>query len=132
MTQEDLAAKSGISRPRISELENDGVPAPRRNTLGKLAHALGVPLESLPIDFSQQPSPAPRNTGPTSGATTVFEAENVLLREMNTAQAGQIADLRATVAFLKEELGKSGGSPDAATSWYSPLVPQGRRAYAPA
>ncbi len=44
--QDELAAKSGINRTSISLLEN-GYRRPRRNTVEKLAEALGVEVETL-------------------------------------------------------------------------------------
>lgn len=67
----------------------------------------------------RQPTP-----GLVSGAATVAEAENVLLRQMND-------DLRSTVAFLKEELGKFGGSLEAALHTILPTQPKGQRVAVP-
>lgn len=120
MTQDELAEKSGVSRPRISQIENDGVADPRRNTLAKLATALDIPVEQLCPAPVRHPLPAP-TAGLTSGAATVAEAENVLLRELN-------AELKLQIAYLREELGKSGGSSDAADSVPTQLLPlMGRR-----
>jgi transcriptional regulator with XRE-family HTH domain len=122
MTQEELADKSGVSRPRISRLENDEVDAPRRNTLDKLALALGVQPSLLSPDDIQRlrpqaPAPAP-TPGLTSGAATVAEAENILLRQMNAKQEEQINDLKQQVARLWKlsglKLGKIPSSLDAA------------------
>jgi transcriptional regulator with XRE-family HTH domain len=72
-------------------------------------------------DYKQaQPTP-----GLTSGAATVAEAENVLLRE-------QVIDLRSTVEFLKAELGKFGGSLEAALHGILPTRPAGQCVGVPA
>ena len=47
MTQEELAAKSGISRATISALENGVVRNTTSKTLLSLANALGVTIEQI-------------------------------------------------------------------------------------
>ena len=47
MTQEELAAKSGVSRATISGLENGTVRATSSKTLVKLARALDTPVDQI-------------------------------------------------------------------------------------
>lgn len=47
MTQEELSAKSGVSRTTISGLENGTVRATSSKTLLKLARALGVTVDQI-------------------------------------------------------------------------------------
>lgn len=47
MTQEELAAKSGVSRATISALENGTSRATTTKTLMSIARALGVPVEEI-------------------------------------------------------------------------------------
>ena len=47
MTQEELAAKSGVSRPTIIAIENDPDYNTTTGTLLKLANALGIPIEQI-------------------------------------------------------------------------------------
>lgn len=47
MTQEELSAKSGVSRPTIISLENDESYNTTTGTLVKLADALGVGIEQF-------------------------------------------------------------------------------------
>lgn len=47
MTQEELAAKSGVSRATISGLENGYDRYPSTKTVIKLANALGVTAQSI-------------------------------------------------------------------------------------
>ena len=49
MTQDDLAAATGISKANISRLEN-GKQEPRPSTVRRLAAALGVAPEDLVAD----------------------------------------------------------------------------------
>ncbi len=129
MTQDELAEKSGVSRPQISRIENDEIDAPRRATLSKLAEALGTDASV----FLSPASPA-RRVAPADApeAENLAQFENVVLREqieeqnekINT-QAQQLAKYKALVAYLNAELGKFGGSLEAALHG---LVPTGPRA----
>lgn len=47
MTQEDLSARSGVSRATISALENGSSRATTTKTLMNIARALGVSIEAL-------------------------------------------------------------------------------------
>ena len=47
MTQEDLSARSGVSRATISALENGSSRATTTKTLMNIARALGVTIEAL-------------------------------------------------------------------------------------
>ena len=47
MTQEELSARSGVSRATISSLENGSSRATTTKTLMSIARALGVPVEDL-------------------------------------------------------------------------------------
>lgn len=47
MTQEELAAKSGVSRATISAIENGGEHMPGLNTLFKLANALSTTVDDV-------------------------------------------------------------------------------------
>ena len=47
MTQEELAAKSGVSRTIISLLENNSTHSTSTKTLVKLATALGVTVDQI-------------------------------------------------------------------------------------
>jgi len=46
LTQEQVATKAGVSRAAYSQMEAKGA-RPRRATLGKIAHALGIRVEQL-------------------------------------------------------------------------------------
>ncbi len=50
MTQEELAAKSGVSRTIISLLENHSTHSTSTKTLVKLAAALGVTVDQIFFD----------------------------------------------------------------------------------
>lgn len=45
LTQEEVAARMDISQPALAQIEN--ATRPRRPTLQKLAHALGISVEQL-------------------------------------------------------------------------------------
>lgn len=47
MTQEELAEKSGVSRPIISNLENDNGMATTNTTMEKISAALRVGINEL-------------------------------------------------------------------------------------
>lgn len=47
MSQEELAARSGVSRQTISSIENDGAEAATTKTLVKIADALGTTVGDL-------------------------------------------------------------------------------------
>ena len=47
LTQEELAQKSGVSRGTIIALESGTARETTTKTLAKLAHALGVSVESI-------------------------------------------------------------------------------------
>ncbi len=47
MTQEELAAKSGISRQTIISIETDPNYNTTFNTLVKLSDALGIPIDQI-------------------------------------------------------------------------------------
>lgn len=47
LSQQDLAARAGMTRSQISRLENGLVPKPRPSTVRKLADALGVEPREL-------------------------------------------------------------------------------------
>jgi len=130
LTQDELADKSGVSRPQISRLENDEIDNPRRATLLKLAEALGTDVAAL------QPAVAVVTRRPAAlsdpEAENLATFENVVLREQIVeqnekinSQAEQLAKLKAMVAYLNSELGKFGGSLEAALNG---LVPTGPRA----
>ena len=59
LTQEELAARSGITAAAISRLEN-GLQAGRISTIRKIAAALDVPAETL-VDW-ERPVPRPTRT----------------------------------------------------------------------
>ncbi|MEJ2589377.1 MAG: helix-turn-helix transcriptional regulator [Deltaproteobacteria bacterium] len=46
LTQEELAAKSGMKQSALARLENDTIK-PRRSTLLKLADAMGITVDQL-------------------------------------------------------------------------------------
>jgi|GEM_PF-1437059 len=106
LTQEDLADKSGISRPQISRLENNEVEAPRRTTLAKLAQALGVSVDSIQVE-SLAKRPATVAGRFASAQDTVDAAVNAVLKSENEF-------LKAENARLWEMLGKSSSSLGAA------------------
>lgn len=58
MTQDALAAASGLKKPNISRLETGRGPAPNVITVKRVAEALGVPICQL-ID----PAPEPKKRG---------------------------------------------------------------------
>jgi transcriptional regulator with XRE-family HTH domain len=129
LTQDELADKSGVSRPQISRLENDEIDNPRRATLLKLAEALGTDAAALQpaVVVTRRPvavlDPEAEN---------LAQFENVVLREQIVeqnekinSQAEQLTKLKAMVAYLNSELGKFGGSLEAALHG---LVPTGPRA----
>jgi transcriptional regulator with XRE-family HTH domain len=130
LTQDELADKSGVSRPQISRLENDEIDNPRRATLLKLAKALSTDAAALQpavVVVSRRPVALP---DPEAENLATFE--NVVLREQIVeqnekinSQAEQLAKLKAMVAYLNSELGKFGGSLEAALQG---LVPTGPRA----
>jgi transcriptional regulator with XRE-family HTH domain len=107
LTQEDLADKSGISRPQISRLENDEVDAPRRTTLVKLATALGVGIDEIQADYITKARPAMVVGRFANGQDTVDAAVNAVLKSENEF-------LKAENARLWEMLGKSSSSLGAA------------------
>ena len=43
LTQTELAGRAGLKQETISALERGKVPNPRKQTLDRLAHGLGVP-----------------------------------------------------------------------------------------
>lgn len=47
ISQEELAARSGVSRQTISTIENDGAESTTTKTLAKIAGALGTTIGSL-------------------------------------------------------------------------------------
>ncbi len=106
LSQEQLAAKSEISRGRLSLIEMDKA-TPRLSTLLRIASALDVPEENLTKYIEGdvvRPSP------PQSGATTIAEAENILLRQINADLRSDKEEQRRRIAYLEEELRKSGGN----------------------
>ncbi len=109
--------ESGVNKPSFDTLEKIAATFPNLS-LNWLLTGKGEMLVLTPA----RPTPTP---GLTSGPATVAEAENVLLRQMN-------ADLRGTVEFLKEELGKFGGSLEAALHGILPKLPSGQRMAVPA
>ncbi|MGI4741598.1 MAG: helix-turn-helix domain-containing protein [Janthinobacterium lividum] len=129
LTQDELAVKSGISRPQISRLENDDVDVPRRSTLAKLTSALDVPSTALHI-----PLQAGNRKVADVESETLAQFENVILREriseqneeLNTKDE-ELTRLRALAAYLKAELGKFGGSLEAALHTVLPHAPSGRQ-----
>jgi transcriptional regulator with XRE-family HTH domain len=46
-TQEQLAERAGVDRPRVAKLESGKSQAPRRGTIHKLANAFGISTEEL-------------------------------------------------------------------------------------
>lgn len=103
--------ESGENKPSFETLEKIAATFPKLS-LNWLMTGKG---EMLLAATPEKTIPA---AGLISGPATVAEAENVLLRE-------QVSDLRSTVEFLKAELGKFGGSLEAALHG---LVPVGPRA----
>lgn len=73
-------------------------------------------------------APAQPATAPASAAAMVEYAtelaSNGLLREIIDTQKEQISDMRSTINFLKEELGKFGGSLEAALGSLVPVRPR--------
>ena len=55
VTQEELAARTGMSRATLSRLEG-GLQRPRISTVRKLAEALGVAPEDL-VDWGEEAAP---------------------------------------------------------------------------
>ena len=107
--------EKGPHKPSADNLERIVLRCPNLNLTWLLTGKGQMLLDAQPVSFVSRPA----NTLPDEmSKDLVAQAENVLLRE-------QIADLRSTVAFLKEELGKFGSSPDAAGDWLGPLAPRG-------
>jgi transcriptional regulator with XRE-family HTH domain len=53
MTQEDLAAKSGVEQTTISNIETGRVQSPSWDTVAKLSAALGYqPHDIFPVDLT--------------------------------------------------------------------------------
>lgn len=103
----DLLAAIVTRYPAINStwlLTGVGEPFPNGRTLTPAPRPVAVPTPGL-----------------TSGAATVAEAENVLLRE-------QIVEQREMIHWLKLELGKSPGSADPATGYFPTPMPPRRAA----
>lgn len=54
ISQEELAKKSGVSRPIISGIENGDLKGTRANTLEKISKALGVGIGEVFFNESVQ------------------------------------------------------------------------------
>jgi transcriptional regulator with XRE-family HTH domain len=129
LTQDELAVKSGISRPQISRLENDEIDNPRRSTLDKLAKVLGVETTSLQLTATVVTRRS--MVVPDVEAETLAQFENIILQEhiakqndeLNTKDE-ELTKLRAMVAYLKSELGKFGGNLEAALHGLVPTSPR--------
>lgn len=109
--------EKGPHKPSADNLERIVMRCPHLNLTWLLTGA-----GQMLLDASGATAPAPAPVADyTTAAGTIDAAVNVVLRE-------QIADLRATVAFLKEELGKFGSSLEAAWQSGNPRAPkQGAR-----
>ena len=112
--------EKGPHKPSGESLEAIALRCPRLNLNWVMTGRGPMLFDDVPT--AQAPAPTP---GLTSGPATVAEAENVLLRE-------QVLDLRGTVEFLKAELGKFGGSLEAALHGIFPTLPAGQRVAVPA
>jgi transcriptional regulator with XRE-family HTH domain len=55
LTQQDLAVKAGLSMSAVAHLEGGRIPDPRLSTLKALARALGVSLDDLAREESEEP-----------------------------------------------------------------------------
>jgi transcriptional regulator with XRE-family HTH domain len=93
MSQEEVAARAGVSRSLIQSIENGRRP-PRRSNLRKIATALGTDLETLMGDDEQE---VPRSN--------VIDARNKLLEalEMDDPQAMRAAMIAALAQLESEE-----------------------------
>ena len=119
ITPYQFAKETGLSHQTISNLLT-GKNKPSLDTLEAIASRYPGEASWLltgkaePVGRTLAPAPRPvavPTPGLTSGAATVAEAENVLLREqIAAASAQQLAD-RETIQWLRSELGKSPGSP---------------------
>lgn len=143
MTQKAFGNRVGLSQTAVTALENNQ-NEPRLSTFNNIVAAFHVSPEWLRTGDGLTPerisATAYANQSPedskaavgnwpipellTSSAATIEHADKILLREIIDGQKEQISDLRSMVTLLKEELGKSGGSPEAAKPLYpnSPLV----------
>jgi transcriptional regulator with XRE-family HTH domain len=107
LTQDELAVAAGVSRSRISNLENDQVEAPRRNTLVKLATALGVEVSVFQMDAVPRPRLSSIEAFSDTEQGNGDAAHYAVLKNEN-------AYLKAENARLWEMLGKSSSSLGAA------------------
>ena len=112
--------EKGPHKPSADNLERIVLRCPNLNLTWLLTGKGQMLLDAQPVS----PVSRPANTLPDEiSKDLVAQAENVLLREMNS-------DLRSTVAFLKEELGKFGSSPEAAWHSQPPFAPTRGRQWA--
>ena len=75
----DLCERSGIARPTLAQIKS-GKRNPKPATIGKLAHALGVPVEELLLKpgEEQEPTNRPKKNQPDRLTLTAQEAAKEL------------------------------------------------------
>lgn len=130
LSKEALGEVAGTSSTSIANIEAGRTKSPSADILAAISTQLNVSLDWL--IFGQGPmlkGQQSETTGLTSAEATIERATELasvpLLREIIDTQKETITDLRGMVATLKEELGKFGGSLEAA--WYGnrPVAPHG-------
>lgn len=94
LTQEELASRSGVSRPAIHRIEN-GQQAPRRGTVKKLAQALGMAPWEVAPDLFTRPGEQPPGLKLTSELHRKFEPYIATLARKIARNAGDVEDLEA-------------------------------------
>jgi transcriptional regulator with XRE-family HTH domain len=122
MTQEELAEKSGISRARISRLENNEVDAPRYRTLEKLSAALDVQIQVLQPELGEHlakiPAGRPIRFGdaPARKAVAEQQQEPMSDAELISYLRAKLDEKDLQIEYLwGVVLGKALGSSDAAS-----------------
>lgn len=73
--QLELAAKSGVSRTTLYQMERGAIPTPRAATLHRLAQALGIPVGWLDAEEPLEPSPAASNIPSESDGARTFDRQ---------------------------------------------------------
>jgi transcriptional regulator with XRE-family HTH domain len=129
LTKNAVGEAAGISGTTIGNIETGTTKNPSSEILAGISKNLGVSLEWLIFGEGEMlKGQQSETTDLTSGAATVERAtelaSNGLLREIIDTQKETIADLRGTVEFLKSELGKFGGSLEAALQDLVPTRPR--------